>query len=274
MTRPMRILALIPEPTTARRCLEFAWLLASIVAADVEAFHVKVDPDRLGAPDEEVAIQRLRSRREGTAEARAQAVRTIFASWRDTLASDQLHRVTWREVVGIEENLVTRESVPADLIVLPAPHNLDGGDAEHAAFRKSHRPMLFVPDAATAKPFGQHIAIGWKPTPQAGRAVEGAAVWLRFARRVTAIMVAKDLEHAGWAQAERLLLQLGVTADPLLVAPSTSEVGVDLLRTAHELDADSLVLGAFRHVDVVEWVLPSTTRHLLHHADIPLFLAH
>lgn len=270
----MRILALIPEATTARRCLEFAWLAASIAGAEVEAFHVTVDPDKLVTDGDEVALQRLRQRQEGTAHARAEAIRTIFTAWRDTLPRDQLGRVTWREVVGMEEVLVAHESGPADLIVLPAPHNLDGGDAEHAALRKSHRPVIFVPDAATAQHFGEHMAIAWKSTPQAHRAVEGAAVWLRAARRVTAIMVARDLEHSGWSEAERLFLQLGVSADPLLVSLNASKVGAELLHAANALHADSLVLGAYRHADVIEWVLPSTTRYVLHHTEIPLFLAH
>jgi nucleotide-binding universal stress UspA family protein len=273
---PMTILALLPEAVTARRCLDIAWAAASAVNAAMEAFHVKVDPAKVWTSDEERALQGLRAHREGTAEARAAAVRSIYAAWREQLRPDAAERVTWREVVGAEEASVAKETRHADLVVLPRPHNLDGGDANHAAFRMSHRPLLFVPDS-TCPPgagFARHILIAWKPTPQAQRAVEGAAVWLRQAERVSAVMVAPDLEHAGWEDLERLMRQLGFAAEPILVAPTAGEVGAQILESVHGLRADAVVLGAYRHVDVVEWVLPSTTRYMLAHADLPLFMAH
>lgn len=171
---------------------------------------------------------------------------------------------------------MVKEAHYADLVVLPRPHNLDGGDANHAAFRLSHRPLLFVPDRAptSGAAFARHMLIAWKPTAQAQRAVEGAAVWLRQADRVSAVMVASDYVHAGWGDLERLMRQLGFSAGPALVQPSGSEVGAQILDSMHRLGADAAVLGAYRHVDVVEWVLPSTTRHMLAHADLPLFMAH
>ena len=273
MSNPLQILALVPEARTAQRCLEVAWAAATVPAAEIEVLHVKVDPAQLVAADDEVAIQGLRVRQEGTAGARAAAVKSIVDTWIRTLARRDQSRVRWREIVGQEEPSVTDESHAADLIVVPAPHNLDGGDASHAAFRKSHRPLLFVPDVATADHFGRHIAIAWKATPQAQRAVQGAAVWLRRASRVSLIMVADGGGRSDWPGAERLLRQVGVSTEPVIAPAAGKPVGERLLATAHELGANALVMGAYRHADVVEWVLPSTTRYVLRHADLPLFLA-
>lgn len=273
---PMTILALVPEAVTARRCLDMAWAAGAETGATVEAFHVKVDPAHLRTAEDEIALQRLRVQREGTAESRAEAVRAAFLRWRDGLPHESADRATWREVVGAEEACVVKEAHYADLVVLPRPHNLDGGDANHAAFRLAHRPLLFVPDSAPppGAAFAQHVVIAWKPTAQAQRAVEGAAIWLRKAERVSAVMVAPDYEHAGWTDLERLMRQLGFEAAPELVQPSAPEVGSQILDSIHRLGADAAVMGAYRHVDVVEWVLPSTTRFMLSHADLPLFMAH
>ena len=273
---PMTILTLLPEAVTARRCLDVAWAAASAAGAAIEAFHVKVDPAKLVTADEEVALQRMRARREGTAEARAEAVRTIYAAWLASLPPASADQVSWREVVGAEEASVAKEARHVDLVVLPRPHNLDGGDAHHAAFRLSHRPLLFVPDhtPAPGAGFAQHVLIAWKSTAQAQRAVEGAAIWLRRAERVSAVMVAPDLDHAGWEDLDRLARQLGFTPEPILVEPKAAEVGEQLLDSIHGLRADAAVLGAYRYMDVVEWVLPSTTRYMLAHADLPLFMAH
>ena len=40
------------------------------------------------------------------------------------------------------------------------------------------------------------------------------------------------------------------------------------------MGADLLVAGAYRHSQIVEWLLGGTTRHLLAAADLPILLAH
>jgi nucleotide-binding universal stress UspA family protein len=272
----MKILALVPEAVTARRCLETAYSAAEIANADVEVFHVKVDPEHLRTGDDEVALQHLRIRREGTAAARAAAVRTVYDVWRAHLPEHVADRVTWREAVGAEEAAVAAEAKGFDLLVLPRPHNLDGGDANHAAFRRSHRPLLVAPDrgAGEAGGFGRHIAIAWKPGAHTQRAVEGAAVWLRAAQQVSALMIAPDADRGGWAEFERLARQLGVTAKAVLIAPDRRRAAEVLVSAIHHLGADCAVVGAYRYADVVEWILPSTTRFVLDHARIPLFMAH
>jgi nucleotide-binding universal stress UspA family protein len=274
---PIRILALVPEAVSARGCLDVASAAALAVDADIEVFHVKVDPDKLRNGDEEAAIQHMRASREGTAEERAEAVRATFELWRAGLSPQIADRTTWREAVGAEERNVAEETRHFDLIVLPRAHNLDGGDAHHAAFRRSHRPLLYVPDSAgpiDPQTFARHMAIAWKPTSQARRAVEGAAAWLRQADQVTAIMVAADLQQGGWEELERLSHQLGVDVSPLLITPNDRPLNEQLLTAIHEVAADTAVLGAYQHTDVIEWVLPSTTRFILAHAELPLFLAH
>lgn len=275
MTAPMRIVALAPEALTARRCMETAWAAANPVGAQLEVFHVNVDPAKLRNGDEEVALQRLRVRQEGTAEARAAAVRAIYATWRAELSDEAAARVSWREAVGPEEASVVEETRHFDLVVLPRPHNLDSADAQHAAFRMSHRPLLFVPDRIEPHAgFAATMVIGWKPTAQAHRAVEGAAVWLRRAQRVSAVMVAPDPERGGSEAIERLARQLGVEIALELIEPNEHGINEQLLDAIHKRGADAAVLGAYQHVDVVEWVVPSTTRFMLAHADLPLFMAH
>ena len=79
---PMLILAVVPEPGTARACLEHAALArAAVDDARLVVLHPNADPERLIAAAEEVAIQELREAREGSAVSRAAAVRTVFDEW-------------------------------------------------------------------------------------------------------------------------------------------------------------------------------------------------
>ena len=48
--------------------------------------------------------------------------------------------------------------------------------------------------------------------------------------------------------------------------------GEALLAKAHELGADMLVLGAYQHKPLREFLLGGVTRHMLTHADLPMLL--
>lgn len=71
-----QILALVPEASCTRACLEAVAAAAHIdPTAQIVALHVKVDPLHIYSSDEEVAFQRLRESQEGTAEERARDAR-------------------------------------------------------------------------------------------------------------------------------------------------------------------------------------------------------
>jgi hypothetical protein len=274
---PLRVIAIVAEAVTSRSCLDAA--LAAAAAddtAEIEAFHVKVDPDKIIVAPEEISIQQMRVRMEGTAEARAAAVRAIYQAWHQRLPPEIAARTSWKEVVGTEQASVAREAKSADLLVTGRPHNLDGGGALIAATFESHRPLLVPPEWMPARVdgFGRHMAVAWKPEARAHRAIEGAGLWLRRAERVSLIMIAKDLESGGWPEAERLARMIGFKPEPHLIAPRGGEVGEQLLDAVKALRADAMVLGAHRHNSMIIWAFPSTTRYLIKHTRIPLFLAH
>lgn len=274
---PMQILAVVAEARTARACLDGALAAAAVEPdAAIEALHVKVDPMHLAGAPEEIALQQLRERDEGTAEERARAVKTVFDGWLAGLEAASAARVRWREVVGAEEAIVLQEAKAADLLVLARPHDVDARDAVHAAVFGA-KLQLLVPrgwSPTNGKALAGRIAIAWKPTAQAHRAVESAAPWLRRAQRVSMLVIAAARESGGVAEGERLLRDLAVPADLVLIPPSGQEPGDVLLRAAHEVGAGALVMGAYRHGHLIEWALGGTTRHVLAHADLPLFLAH
>jgi nucleotide-binding universal stress UspA family protein len=58
------------------------------------------------------------------------------------------------------------------------------------------------------------------------------------------------------------------------LARSDESVGAQLLEEARAISADCLVMGAYRHGDLIERILGGVTHHMLQAADIPLFLHH
>ena len=275
----MRILALLPEAHGARACLNAALAAASVEAdATVEAFHVKVDPSKLVRAPEEIAIQHLREADEGSAADRERAVRKVFDDWLLVLDGPERRRVHWREAVGAEDELVMREAGDAALIVLARPQDMDAGDAWHAALIESHRPLLVPSDWSPSggRPvLAERIAIAWRPYDQARRAVRQAAPWLRQASSVVVLLVAEAGEEVvDTAEIDALMGELGLTYDTYVRPSDHREPGEALLIMVGEMQADALVMGAYRHNEWVEWALGGTTRHVLAHARTPLLMAH
>lgn len=271
----MRLLAIVAEAETAHACLDAALAAASSAGQHVaiEALHVIVDPRRIVRAPEEIAIQGLRERWEGTARDRADAARAAFVSWSAATPSATAS-ISWKELVGAEEETVSHEAAHFSVLVMARPHNIDGQDALHAALYWSSRPLLLVPSdwQAPAKPFPRRITIAWNDTAPARRAVDGAMPWILGAARVTILLIAEPTNMAG-ALVERLTDE-GVVAEVQVIERSARALGDQIIDAAHAVDTDLLVMGAYRHNEFLEWLLGGTTRHALRHADLPLLMAH
>lgn len=275
----MRLLALIPEASCARACLEAAAAAAGInPEAWIEVLHVKVDPLVAGRIDEEVAFYRVRDHIEGSScDERARAVWAAVDAWTATAPFEIARRLVPREIAGREEETVLHESWCANLLVMARPHNIDGHDALHAAIFRSGKPLLLAPGNWTAEAGGRlerHMLIAWKPTDQARRAVAGALPWLCRAGQVTVLTVTKHGQTPDPGELLDLLESEGIGAEPAAGEAIEGRTSARILATAADLDASCLVMGAYRHNPLVEWVLGATTRRVLTDAAIPLFLAH
>jgi nucleotide-binding universal stress UspA family protein len=268
------ILAVLTDPRTARATLDAAAVAASGYGA-LETLHVRVDPRSLILPTEEVMTKTRREELEAMLGERSRLTRQAFDAWSAASAGGAA-AVRWQEVTGTVEAEVTSRGKRADLLVLARPVDGEGDDALHAAIFTTGRPFLLVPPDG-AGDFGHHMAIAWKASETAERAVQAALPWLKRVPRVS-ILIAGE----GAAPPEpllALLAQHGVTdatiaVETIAVTAGDEGIGATLLATARSLGADSLVVGAYRRHRFFEWVLGGVTRHVLHHADLPAFMRH
>lgn len=164
----------------------------------------------------------------------------------------------------------------ADLIV--AARGLPGDDAVarstlEALLLETGRALL-IP--STAEPFptvAERVAIAWKPTPQASRAVALAMPFLRRAKEIVILTVEEGKEgrddserlvdYLGWhgvkASARRLSAGPHGAAETLLVASAAT---------------DLLIMGGYGHTRLREWVFGGFTQRLLASAPVPVLMAH
>jgi nucleotide-binding universal stress UspA family protein len=66
----------------------------------------------------------------------------------------------------------------------------------------------------------------------------------------------------------------GISAQRVAGAATAGSIGANLLATAAREHAGLLVMGAYTHGRFREMVLGGVTDHVLHHATIPVLLAH
>ncbi|MBW7922352.1 MAG: universal stress protein [Rubellimicrobium sp.] len=270
MSERVSIVALLPSPASVRPCLEAAVAAAEGLDAGLRALHVGFAPGAAGASPEEAALQQLRAVSEGPATERAAATRAAFDAW--LADKSPVPEPVWADDEGDVEALVASDTAAADLVVMRNPRHLDGRDAFHAVLFRSRRLVLVAPHMPMAQPptVGRHILIGWKPGPQAERALRAAAPWLRKAGRVSVLCVGEDDGYCASAQAA--LEGLGIEAAPEAVARDGSGVGRQLLAEAARRGADTLLIGAFHRGMLWETILGGVTRDILADAGLPVFM--
>ena len=267
--------------------LDAAFAVAGRFKSHVEGLHVKPDPaDAIhlagmafpGALKESV----LEAGARHTEEAASQ-VRALFEGY------CQKHQIkilehpplgdslsaAWHEATGKESLVVALRGRLSDLTVVrrpveqtPAPVTLE------AALLQTGKPVLILPPKkATA--IGHKVAIAWNGSRAAAKAVAAARHFLIGAESVTILSLPEDkggrltvadlVEHLAWHD---------VTADAKTFEPRSGSIGEALLREAGALGCDLLVLGGYGTSMTREMLLGGVTRHMLAHAELPLFMTH
>ncbi len=271
----LKVLAVLTDEGSARTVLDSATAACSIDSEGrILALHVCVDPRSLITSPEEIAVQYLRETREGPASVRSERIHRVFDEWVNS-SRPATRCAVWRERVGSAATELLKETAQADIIVLGKPKNLDGNDALHCALHSSKQLVLFVPTSAySAAPFEDcNALIAWVPRDQTRKAVARAMPWLSVAKKVTVICVDPD-DGAETEEIAETLELAGVTAEFKRVSADGETVGARILREVGAAEARYLVMGAFEHGPLIEWLLGRVTKEIMAKTDVPLLLMH
>ena len=282
---------LVPATGSDRDSAVFASALtvARAFAAHLEFLHVRPDAaatavamasDGGGATMVGGLINRLEeeaSEREGKA-------KQLFQSFceREELAvqdappGSQAPSAQWLQEIGAEPYWVAEYGRTADLLVIGRPGEDEGVslDTIEGALIDSGRPLL-IPPAAPLTVLPETIAIAWKATPQAARALTAASPFLSTAKQVVVLTVAED-RRAPEEEAERLMASLrrhGVPVSVRHLRPEAQSAADTLLSAAVE-HAALLVMGGYGHSRLREWIFGGFTLRVLRGAEVPVLMAH
>lgn len=179
--------------------------------------------------------------------------------------------------LGTELDMAAAEARLYDLSVLPwGGATASAMDLAQAVLFGSGRPALLVPSVARIAPL-DHIAVAWDGSRVAARALWDALALLPESGRVTVLTVGDEKPLAGPDLATSLAASLqkrGYGATSVELALENRSIAGALQDSALETGAQLLVMGAFGHSRLRDFILGGATKGVMTDARLPILLSH
>ncbi len=267
MTGPT-VLVVLSTTEDVEACLRAgADAAAALPSPRIEVLHIRLDPaGSLVFP--EVLTSRYEQAIRQRSAGESTAIRAAFDEWQ---AGPNPANATWAEVEAVPATTIRERGALAALVVVarpsPATHPADLAGFDAAVF-DTGKPTLVVPPGA-GRPFGHHLALGWRDVPATRRALAALRPWLMAARTVSVIGVG---DHAQAPPADWMAANLPADGSFHPVAAAGRSDGEALLHAAGELGADGVAIGAYRHGRLVERLMGGVTADALRDAPIPVLM--
>lgn len=187
-------------------------------------------------------------------------------------------RIEWRSELVSPLHHIIEQGRAADLVVLGRPAT--GGSAHHhdvvdpgEFVMSAGRPVLVIPPGVDYLD-GQRVVIAWKDTREARRAVFDAIPLLKRAKYVNVVALQDQDRPTGAQDVARYLQGHGVEATVAERRIGEITTAGALLELTSECGADLIVMGAYGHGRLREWVFGGVTRDLLSGAPVCCLMSH
>jgi protein CrcB len=264
------VVAVLDTPEKAEGLLAAATQLLTIGGGGrLTALAVRLPRMAAILPSEEVLTAEREAAFRAGQENWAGQLRTIVEEWSSRVSGLGIH-ADWIDTEGDAAEIVTDHGRRADAIVVarPADHATEREHhCMHAALFDTECPLLIVPPGFNGS-LGQVVAVAWKNDERAVKAVRASLPILDRAEQVHVLCAGEPVEMP------LILREHGITAELHRVPEGEGSTGERILRAAHAVGADLLVMGAFAHGEWREMVFGGVTRTMLAATDIPLLMRH
>ena len=148
--------------------------------------------------------------------------------------------------------------------------------AEHVLF-DSGRPVIIVPNRHGSSFSCKKVIVAWDHSRTAARALHDSLPFLRLAEEVTLVAVGGEKRFQTSpdpATIETAFAQKGLNARFKQIHLGEGSIGQALQGHALQCGADLLVMGAFGHSRLREFILGGATRELLEDPKLPVLMSH
>jgi nucleotide-binding universal stress UspA family protein len=252
-----------------------ALALAQQHDAHLTALHVIDIP--VSAVDHAGAARIIEIQREAySAVAQAAQQRTLEIAQKAGVALE------WRLDEGRIADRVGSHALTCDLVVAEVTTEqqrglLDRMDAEDIIV-ECGKPVLAVPEMYSDDAIGRVATVAWNGTRESSRALSDALPILRKCARVSGVTVdpedvAYEVGDVPGADVCRFLTRNGVEAEAQTTQSREKSTGEAILAWAKGQGADLIVMGAYGHWRLREWMLGGATRDVLRKTTVPLLMS-
>ncbi|MHB2205556.1 universal stress protein [Methylobacterium sp. CM6257] len=213
---------------------------------------------------------------EGRNKAQVQGILEQARALFERSAGDQV-RTDWCPCFGDPAMHLVEQACAADLVVMSrrGPGDEDPGPLgvlPGPVLMEAGRPVLVVPPRAVNLKAAR-VVVAWKDGPEARWAVSAALPFIHDADQVFVATVGADAGHARAEDVANHLKRHGANATTHLLHTADDD-GSEILRFALMQDADLIVLGAYGHSRLREWMFGGVTRDVLDRSPLCSLMCH
>jgi nucleotide-binding universal stress UspA family protein len=198
------------------------------------------------------------------------------------LAGKASRPAEWRSALELPTEFVLREGRAADLMIIggtrhPILRDPYGSVDPGAVLLRAGRPILRVPPGI-ASLAGKRVAVAWRDTREARRAIVDALPFLRQAQAVAIVEFAEPGEEASARDRLEDVMQFlqrhGVNNAYERVRPIDVTVTNALFHFVQDDGIDLIVAGGYGHSRLGEWIFGGVTHDLLTASPVCCLLSH
>jgi nucleotide-binding universal stress UspA family protein len=213
-----------------------------------------------------------------TAKSRKNGQELLAAFDRAAEKADISHETVFEKCATIDfEKLLVDYARLRDLTIVSVPASYDELYAESVIFG-SGKPTLVLPETRPSRPFELGtVALAWDFSRTAARAVADALPILERATKVRIITIVNDkvmdTKHSAEELAKNLCRHgIDVVLDEVDATGRTTGEVLESYVLSYPIDL--LVMGAYGHSRLREFILGGATKHLLSKPPVPILFSH
>lgn len=184
-------------------------------------------------------------------------------------------------VTDISDTFI-EQAMTNDLVLMPQIDPEDDYGLESNFVEKilmgSGRPVLLLPRNKTYENIGDIISIGWNLKPEAARACFDAVPLFAKNSEVYVTWVDAHLNKSSsgdlpGAEIAETLAHYGFGVSSISTKSDDKNIGKALLEDAKIRKSDLLVMGAYGHSRLHEYVFGGATKYILNNMDLPVLMS-
>ena len=189
----------------------------------------------------------------------------------------------WREPQGVAEESLALHARYCDLLIMSKSRHDDQvarliPDLPESVIMAAGRPVLMIPNAGPIESIGTRILYCWDQRREAARAFADAAPFLERCKELVVLEVDRDQDML-----QARAIEDGDFSDycvrrgypkPRHRITESGDIGVGhvILNAASDAASDLIVMGAYGHSRMRQWVMGGASRTLLSSMTVPVLL--